>query len=53
MRCGLFSPISISLRTTVISVSRSRRAMKLCTIESASQPTYQSRFSALAEKLAV
>jgi hypothetical protein len=53
MRLGLFSPLSISLRTTVISVSRSARATKLLTIESASQPRYHCRLSSLAEKLAV
>ncbi len=53
MRLGLFSPLSISLRTTVISVSRSSRAMKLLTIASASQPRYHFRLSGLAEKLAV
>jgi hypothetical protein len=49
---GLFSPDSISLRTTVISVSRSARAMKLLIIASACQPRYQRRFSSLAEKVA-
>ena len=53
MRLGLFSPLSISLRTTVISLSRSSRAMLLLTMESASQPRYQRRLSSLAEKLAV
>jgi len=40
------------LRTTVISVSRSLRAMKLLTMASASQPMYQRWLSALAAKLA-
>jgi hypothetical protein len=51
-REGLFSPDSISLRTTVISVSRSLRAMKLLTMASACQARYQRRFSSLALKLA-
>ena len=36
---GLFSPISYSLRTTVISVSRSFCAMKEFTMASACQPS--------------
>jgi hypothetical protein len=45
---GLFSPISNSLRTTVISLSRSSLAMKEFSIRSASMPSAQSRFSSLA-----
>ena len=51
-RTGLFSPDSISLRTTVISVSRSLRAIRLLSIASACQPRYQRSVSSLAEKLA-
>ena len=52
MRPGLFSPISISLRTTVISVSRSALATWLLTMASASQPRYQARVSLFEAKLA-
>jgi hypothetical protein len=48
MEPGLFSPISISLRTTVISVSRSFLAMKEFTIASACQPMYHFRVCGLA-----
>ena len=51
-RTGLFSPDSISLRTTVISVSRSLRAIRLLTMASACQARYQRRLSSLALKLA-
>ena len=44
-RCGLFSPLSNSLRTTVISVSRSFFATNEFTIRSASIASAQSRFS--------
>src|ERR1044072_2688717 len=42
---GLFSPISYSLRTTVISLSRSCFAMKELTMRSASSDSAQRRFS--------
>jgi hypothetical protein len=51
-RNGLFSPYSSSFLTTVISVSRSLRAMKECVIASADQRRYQSRVASPAEKLA-
>ena len=51
-RPGSFSPISISLRTTVISLSRSLRAMKLLTMASACHCKYHFRLSSLAAKLA-
>ena len=52
MMLGLFSPRSSSLRTTVISVSRSLRATKLLIIASASHSMYHFRFASLAAKLA-
>ncbi|MNL63251.1 hypothetical protein D3C87_1873730 [compost metagenome] len=51
MRPGLFSPISISLRTTVISLSRSAREITLLTMRSASMRSAQSRLSSLALKV--
>ena len=45
-RCGLFSPLSYSLRTTVISVSSSLLRTSSSTIRSASIFSAQSRFSA-------
>ena len=51
-RKGSFSPRSISLRTTVISVSRSLRAMNECVIASADQRTYQSSVASFAAQLA-
>ena len=48
---GLFSPDSISLRTTLISVSRSLLATKLLTMRSASIFSAQSRLSSLAAKV--
>ncbi len=45
---GLFSPLSYSLRTTVISESRSLRAMKEWTMRSASMSSAHLRFSGLA-----
>ena len=48
---GLFSPISYSLRTTVISVSRSFLAMKELVIASALQPSAHFMLSSLAVKL--
>jgi hypothetical protein len=50
MRCsstlpGLFSPISNSLRTTVISLSRSALRMKAFTMRSASIASAHSRLS--------
>jgi hypothetical protein len=44
-RCGLFSPLSYSLRTTVISVSRSFLATFAFTMRSASIVRAQSRLS--------
>ena len=57
MRCtsamtGWFSPISISLRTTVISLSRSSREMCELTMRSASIRSSHSRVSGLVAKLA-
>ncbi|MNC92317.1 hypothetical protein D3C83_87160 [compost metagenome] len=46
---GLFSPISNSLRTTVISLSRSVWLTREFTMRSASMPSAQSRFSAVAD----
>ena len=51
-RPGLFSPDSISLRTTVISVSRSARAIRLLIMASACHDKYQRSVSSLTEKLA-
>ncbi|CFN62832.1 Uncharacterised protein [Bordetella pertussis] len=51
-RNGLFSPLSISLRTTVISESRSSLAISELTMASACQPRYHLRVSGLAAKLA-
>ena len=48
---GLFSPISYSLRTTVISVSRSFLAMKELVIASALHPRAQRMLSSFAVKL--
>ena len=48
---GLFSPISYSLRTTVISVSRSFCAIKELTIASACQPIAHFMLSSVALKL--
>jgi len=48
---GLFSPISNSLRTTVISASRSARETREFTMRSASIASAQSRFSSVAEKV--
>ena len=48
---GLFSPISNSLRTTVISLSRSDLRTCELTIRSASMPSAQSRLSALADSV--
>ena len=48
---GRFSPISYSLRTTVISVSRSFFAMKAFVIESACQPSAHFMLSSVAVKL--
>lgn len=42
---GEFSPFSNSLRTTVISLSRSFLAMKLLTMRSASKPSAQARLA--------
>src|ERR1700730_8435840 len=48
MPCGLFSPRSNSLRTTVISEIRSSRLTKLLTRRSASSLMPNSRFSSVA-----
>jgi hypothetical protein len=48
---GLFSPASISLRTTVISESRSFFAMKELTMRSGSRLSAQSRFASEAGKI--
>jgi hypothetical protein len=48
MPIGLFSPRSISLRTTVISLSSAVLAMKELTMRSASMPSTQRRVSSLA-----
>jgi hypothetical protein len=48
---GLFSPISNSLRTTVISLSRSFCAMNEFTMRSASRSSAQRRFSSVALKV--
>jgi len=45
---GLLSPASISLRTTVISLSRSALATLELTMRSASSPSSQSSVSSLA-----
>ena len=45
---GLFSPDSNSLRTTVISLSRSSRVTRALTMRSASRPSAQSRLSSVA-----
>ena len=50
-RVGSFSPISYSLRTTVISLSRSFFAMKEFTIASADQSIAHLRLSSLAWKV--
>ena len=48
---GLFSPISYSFLTTVISVSRSFCAMKELTMASACQPSAHFMLSSVAVKL--
>ena len=48
---GLFSPISNSLRTTVISESRSLLRTNECTIRSASMASAQSRFASEAPRV--
>ena len=48
---GLFSPISNSFLTTVISVSRSFCAMKLFVMASACQPSAHFMLSSVAVKL--
>ncbi len=47
---GEFSPCSYSFLTTVISLSRSLRAMNECTMRSASRPMAHARLSSPALK---